>query len=367
MKSIQDYQFISSKYKSYIWRYFFDRRHRLSKFLIGYQKHELNTLLLLSIDKPAELSLFIGGNLKDLERIINTPVYNHYQVEKKKGGKRDIYAPDDELKKILKKLNYFLQAYYLCVKPNEVHGFVINPAYLGRKCNIVANASVHTNRKYVLNIDLKDFFSNISAQQVYKIFSSHFFNYSEQISIALTLLTTYEGKLPTGAPTSPVISNFVCFDLDSNLKQFAEQHALSYTRYADDITFSSDEPIIKNMISNIIRIIEENNFAVNYKKLRISTSNRKQTVTGITVNESVNVDRKLLKKVRAMLYDAQTNGIYDATQKHFKILGYVDKKYRIQFIDRLQGYINFVGQVTGTNSIHYLKFKRAIDGILESN
>src|SRR5690606_22088658 len=109
---------------------------------------------------------------------------------KKQKGKRRICAPDERLKIIQKQLNFFLQAYYLSVKPNEVHGFIINPKYLEGKCNIVENAKMHTGKKYVLNIDLKDFFPSISAGRVMEVFTSHFFAFNEQIATALTLLTT---------------------------------------------------------------------------------------------------------------------------------------------------------------------------------
>ena len=361
MNTFLELQAASNKYRKQVWRYFYGRKKNLSKYLEQYQNHELNALWLLSIEKPAELSLFLDTPFYCLERLINNPTYKFYQVEKKKGGKREIYAPNDELKKVQKKLNYYLQASYLCIKPEEAHGFVINPGYLGAKCNIVENARVHTHKKYVLNIDLKDFFSNISGKQVWSIFSSHPFNYNEQISTALTLLTTYEGKLPTGAPTSPVISNVVCLKLDAELKEFCSEHLLNYSRYADDLTFSTESPISDDILLDIINLIKNNGFFINEKKLRVRSSNRKQIVTGIIVNEKVNVDRTLLRKIRAMLHDFSRNGLHHATQKHFKLIGFVDKKYQVQFINRLQGYINFVGQVRGKSDSRYLSLMQSFD------
>jgi RNA-directed DNA polymerase len=361
MNTLLELQAASNKYRKQVWRYFYGRKKNLSKYLEEYQNHELNALWLLSIEKPTELSLFLDTPFYCLERLINNPIYKFYQVEKKKGGKRDIYAPNDELKKIQKKLNYYLQASYLCVKPEEAHGFVINPGYLGAKCNIVENARPHTQKKYVLNIDLKDFFSNISGKQVWGVFSSYPFNYNEQISTALTLLTTYEGKLPTGAPTSPVISNFICLKLDAELKDCCATHLLAYTRYADDLTFSSNNPISDGVLLDITNRIKNNGFVINEKKLRIRSSNKKQMVTGIVVNEKVNVDRTLLRKIKAMVYDLSKNGLRDATQKHFKLTGFADKKYQVQFINRLQGYINFVGQVRGKADTRYLSLKQSFD------
>ncbi len=349
--------------KSKIQNYFYRKSYPNKKWFEKFQKHELNTFYLLTIEEPRELCKFLNTSYYHLEKLINNPVYNNYTIKKKKGGERQISAPEEQLKKIQKRLNYFLQAYYLMIKPNEIHGFVVNPHYLGRRCNILENAKVHIGKKFVLNIDLKDFFPNISSMQVKQVFTSDYFRFNEQIATAITLLTTYESKLPIGSPASPVISNFICIQLDNTLKKFAEATGLTYTRYADDLTFSSNTEISNDTILNIINLIRKNNFEVNEKKLRLKTANRKQTVTGITVNEKANVDRKLLKKVRAMLHDLTKNGIDKATQKHFNLKSEVDTRHKEKFINRLKGYINFVGQVKGKEDLFYIKQKLAFDAI----
>jgi len=177
------------------------------------------------------------------------------------------------------------------------------------------------------------------------------------------LLTTYQGKLPTGSPASPVISNFICHQLDSDLKNFSYDNSLAFTRYADDLTFSSNNPISNDNVLDIINLIEKNNFRINEKKLRLQTSNRKQTVTGITVNQKINVDRKLLKKIRAMLHDLIANGIDIAAQKHFNIEGRIEEKLKSKFINRLNGYINFVGQVRGKQDDFYRRLKEKFDEV----
>ena len=336
----------------------------MSPLLEELSKHELSALLLLSFEKPTDLCRLLKTPFFDLEAIINNPVYLQYKIAKKKSGKREISAPDKTLKAIQKRINYLLQAYYVCIKPQEVHGFVINPGNVDPFCNIVNNAKVHTGRKFVLNIDLKDFFPGITARRVKEVFGSPMFNFNEQISTALTLLTTFDGRLPTGAPTSPVISNFVCQQLDKDLIGFSATHTRCYTRYADDLTFSSNETISDDLLLDIINLIIKNDFTINKKKLRIRSNNSKQSVTGITVNEKVNVDRKLLKKIRAMLHDLVTNGVDMATWKHLKIMpDKVDIKERGLFIHRLEGYINFVGQVRGKFDNMYLKFKSSFDTV----
>ena len=366
MNTVEEILSIAKANKSKLLKYFSGSSYHLGKKLEVLKKHELNALLLLTIEKPIELSSFLKTPFFKLEETINNPTYKHYSIPKKKGGTREIFAPSKNLKSIQKRLNYFLQAYYLCIKPNEVHGFVVNPHYLGTYCNIVGNAKIHTKKKYVLNIDLKDFFPSISARQVKNIFISEYFNFNEQIANALTLLTTFEGKLPIGAPTSPVISNFICLQLDSDLKAFCINNALAFSRYADDLTFSSDNQITNDNLLDIINLIKKNKFEINEKKLRLKTSNRKQTVTGLTVNEKVNVDRKLLKKVRAMLHDLTTKGIDNATQRHFNLKEEIETKHKAKFIHRLEGYINFIGQVRGKNDSLYSKQKAIFETVFPS-
>lgn len=317
---------------------------------------------LLHIKSASDLSQFLNIMFYQLEEIINNPFYKHLVIKKKRNGKRELFAPAKALKRVQKRLNCSLQHYYAEIKPEGIHGFTINAEKKDDYCNIVENAKPHVGKKHILNIDLKGFFSNISAHQVKQLFVSPFFGYNEHIATALTLLTTYRGKLPTGAPTSPVISNFVCFQLDVDLKTYCKMYGdLTYTRYADDLTFSSDLPISDQVISGIIAIIEKNDFQINEKKTRLRSFSKKQTVTGLVVNEKVNVERNFLKKTRAMLYDVTTNGIDAATRKHFNLKGIPDDKHRQFFISRLEGYINFIGQVRGKNDFLYLRFKEKFD------
>jgi RNA-directed DNA polymerase len=350
--------------KSKIQSYFYRKSASkvLPKNLQNFKKHELNALFFLSIETPIELCRFFKISIFQLEELINQPVYTTYTIKKKKGGLRQISAPEQRIKKIQKQLNYFLQAYYLMIKPAEVHGFVVNPHYRGTYCNILENAKPHIGKKQVLNVDLKDFFPSISSLQVKELFTSEIFNFNEEIAIALTLLTTYESALPIGSPASPVISNFICLQLDHELRNFAKENDLVYTRYADDLTFSSDTFISSDNILDIINLIKKNNFQFNDKKLRLKSSNRKQVVTGLTVNKKVNVDRALLKKIRAMLHDLSVNGIEKATQTHFKLKN-ADVHHKDKFINKLQSYINFVGQVRGKYDIIYIKFKTTFDAL----
>jgi RNA-directed DNA polymerase len=335
-------------------------RNCLSRPLFAFAKfpnHEKNAGFFLSISTPHQLCHFFKRPLSEFQEIINNPKYSDLVIKKKRGRKRQIHVPSNELKAIQKRLNFFLQAYYLCIKPEEVFGFVINPDYQEKQCNIKENALPHVGQKHLLNLDLKDFFSSISASAVKALFKSNYFKFEDQLATALTLLTTYEGKLPTGTPTSPVISNFICLKMDEALKSFSETHRINFTRYADDLSFSSNQPFSQDLIDRLIELISSHGFEVNPKKLRLKSSFRKQMVTGLTVNTKVNVDRKILKKVRAMAHDLSVNGIEHAASKHFNLSVPADTKAQEKFMNKLSGYVNFIGQIRGKDDKTYMKIK----------
>lgn len=366
MKQIERIKKLTKLNKKTIWKSHYQFKYLLARNIDNLDKHDLSGMFLLSIETPSNLLKFFQTTYLEFEQIINHPSYIHYTIPKKKSGNREIYAPQEDLKYLQIKLNYFLQGYYICIRPSfTVFGFVINPKYAGKVCNILENAKPHIKKKYVLNIDLKDFFPSISAKRVKELFMSDVFDFNEEIATALTLLTTYKGKLPIGAPTSPAISNFICLSLDKDLLKFSTLHNLTYTRYADDLTFSSNSQITSDHILDIINIIHDHQFKINEKKLRLQTSNQKQSVTGLTVNDQVNVDRKLLKKVRAMLHDLTTNGIDIATQRHFNLKTETSYELKGKFIHRLEGYINFIGQIRGKYDMLYMKQKQTFDEFFE--
>ena len=361
MNKFEEIILASKKHKELLWKnYAHDGLKRVYS-RIKNPKHEINATFLLSVETANELCALLKLNINEVERAMNYPLYLQFLIEKKNGDKRQISAPSPVLKRLQKHLNYFLQGYYLYAKPANVYGFVINPIYQGKTCNIAENARNHVGKKYVLNIDLLDFFNHIKSKQIKELFSSPIFDFTDEIATALTLLTTYKGRLPQGAPTSPVISNFICLQLDADLKQFTDEASLTYSRYADDLTFSSNTKIENDVVLDIINIIQKNQFRINERKLHQHSKNSKQTVTGVVVNEKVNVDRRFIKKTRAMLHDMIKNDVDVATKNHFKIDGEIDSKQRAFFIHRLEGYINFIGQVRGKNDFMYVRFKKEFD------
>jgi len=317
----------------------------------SFKKYEIKASQFLSVDSPIHLAYFFNTSLLTLSELINNPQYYSFAISKKKGGARFIEAPNNELKQIQSSINYYLQYYYLTIKPTNVHGFVISNYEHPKKSNIIENARLHIKSKYVLTIDLKDFFSSISSLQIYKLFSSELFDYKDNIAKALTFLCTYKGILPTGAPTSPVLSNLICLKLDTILQSFCNEHEITYSRYADDLTFSSNKVFSASITSDLKSLIEQHQFTINQKKIRLKTSNRKQIVTGLVVNHKVNINRKTLKLIRAILHDCKINGIEKAATNHFHLNEKPSVAIIEKFRNKLKGHINFIQQVRGNDSL----------------
>ena len=138
---------------------------------------------LLNIQSPSDLCRLLKCSFELLQQLILKADYTEFEIPKKNKSSRKIQAPTDELKEVQSKLNDLLQIYYYYwIKPQFVHGFVIRPKGETKMCNIVSNAQAHVGKKFVLNIDLKDFFSNINSKRVYELFSSNFFSYNDNIA-----------------------------------------------------------------------------------------------------------------------------------------------------------------------------------------
>lgn len=218
----------------------------------------------------------------------NEEFIKHAVLLKKSGDYRKIVCiKDDPFKHYLKLLAQFLYSWYSLHIPKSVHGFIKNRS-------IITNAQQHTQKKIVLNVDIKDFFNSISSAEVKRVFIS--IGFHANIAEALTRTITVNDALATGFPTSPTVSNIVCIIMDRVFESVCEKRGITYTRYADDLTFSSNDKILT--IKNIQEILGKFGFDINQKKTRIYRRGGPQYVTGLTV-----VDKKprLSKKLKRLL------------------------------------------------------------------
>lgn len=249
--------------------------------------------------------------------------YTKFTIPKKSGGVRVILSPSPRLKTLQKRLSNLLSKLY---KPDpSAYGFIVDRS-------IVGNAKSHIRRKWVFNIDLEDFFPTITFRRVRAMLIAPPYNLPPEVSSVIAHLTTVNGKLPQGSPCSPVLSNMICSSMDRELRILAMRHKASYTRYADDITFSfyvpekfvpEDIVLIEKTEDGISHhsakvgevlqsIVDSKGFIINQKKVRLQKSNEKQVVTGLVVNKKVNVDRRYIRKTSALINSIAVLGVEQA-------------------------------------------------------
>jgi RNA-directed DNA polymerase len=269
-----------------------------------------------------------------------------------------ISAPYTPLIQTQNQLNRSLKAVYYSYKPACAHGFIYKPTDVNETHNIASNALPHVAKKFVMNIDLEDYFPSIKASRVRKLFKSKYFQFNDDVALTLALLLTRNGSLPTGAPTSPVVANLITMPLDKELMKYCLINNIDYTRYADDLTFSTNEFIAAETIAQIKAIVVKHKFTVNEKKFRIQSAMRQQKVTGLVVNQKVNVDRKYIKQIRAMLHHTKTEGVSAACAKHYKLKDIPTREEVLQFAYRLKGMIEFVSMVRGKEDATVKRFKK---------
>jgi RNA-directed DNA polymerase len=323
---------------------------------------EREAYALLSIQEARHLCRYVDVPFHEIERCINAPRYNEIRLKKANGkGKRLLQEPSMSLKKIQRKLSVGLGAVYALIRPEQVHGFVRSSK--DERIGIVSNARAHIEGKFVLNMDLKDFFHGVSAKKVKEVLRSELFLFDDHLSAVIALLLTYQGRLPQGASSSPVLSNLVCIPLDEQLRILSIERGWTYTRYADDLTFSGTLPFSDEDLIVLRKVVEEQGFQVNHRKTRRKGIGRKQKVTGLVVNTKINVDRKLIRQVRAMLHDARMNGLNAAAFRHFKnAVSDPESKY----LNRLQGYISFIGMVRGKEDFLFVRQKAELKDIINN-
>jgi hypothetical protein len=279
--------------------------------------------------------------------------YKVFQISKKSGGTREICAPKRKLGNIQYLLNLLFR--YLYTPSASVTGFVE-----GR--SVVDNARMHVGHHYVFNIDLKDFFPSISQARVWARLQLAPFNFSKEVANVVAALCCHknaEGNknvLPQGAATSPLLANAVCDALDRKMEGVAKRFGLHYSRYADDITFSSMHNVYQEggeFRREIERIIREQGFTMNERKTRLQRTHQRQEVTGLTVNQKPNVGRQYISDLRWILHVWETEGYAKAYSKFYprykRSKGYI-KKGEPVMENVIGGKLNYLRMVKGENN-----------------
>lgn len=217
-------------------------------------------------------------------KVVNKTKFGNIQIENGECKKRTVYPSLHPLKNLQSNISSLLQSIQL---PDFAYGSI-----KGR--NNILNALQHVNNKYFFTVDLRDFFSNINRHQVYQaLVREHF---SPTVARIVTQLTTYNGKLPQGPPSSPVISNLVFVETGIRLQEFSQKHGIIFTSYLDDLTFSSTQ-CFKHLTSAILSIIKSGHFYPHSKKIKYKI--KCCEVTGIYVKDrQIFLPRKILYKAK---------------------------------------------------------------------
>ena len=321
-----------------------------------------------SLKNRRDIAVLLGyrydGLVYQLYKIPVEKKYETFFVPKKSGGLRTIHSPSQTIKHIQRRLNEVLQNVYTS-KP-VVFGFA-------KGKNIVDNANKHKKKNWVLNIDLDDFFPSINFGRVRGMFMHKPYNLPAEVATTLAQICCFNNSLPQGAPTSPIISNMICAQMDSQLQDLAWKHRCFYTRYADDITFSTtlhefpleiakaNSVLSVELGQELTSIIQQNGFEINHGKVRAFAYFQRQEVTGLTVNKFPNVRRKFVMQIRSMLHAWDKKGLQAAEDEHY---AQYDNKYRNpnskppSYKKVVKGKIDFLGMVKGSGDSKYSEFKQ---------
>lgn len=324
-------------------------------------------------DTPEELADWLHQPLNKVAWLVHRFTENrpesvqrshyHYQWQRKRsGGWRLIEAPKATLKavqqQILAEILNHIPAH------DAAHGFVA-----GR--SILTNAEPHVGQRVIVKLDLENFYPSVRFARVVAIFRG--VGYCREAAIWLARLTTsclpsnmplpggqatallpfLPRHLPQGAPTSPALANLSAYSLDVRLSGMARAFGATYTRYADDLTFSGSEELIRKLpvfVPFIQKIVADERFRVHREKRRVIRSNQRQTVTGVVVNERPNISRAEYDRLKAILTNCRRHG--PASQNH---------EGRLDFAAHLQGCIAHVRQLNPERGEKLLRLFRQID------
>lgn len=264
--------------------------------------------------------------------------YITFDRPKKSGGVRTISASQDSLKRIQRVLlDGLLSEKNL---PSHVHGCV-----KGR--SVVSNAEVHVNKELVINLDISKFFPSITFEMIERIFEDTY-NCDPETSELLTRLTTLDGSLPQGAPTSPYLANIASLEMDNQLMRICDEQVgrgnYHYTRYVDDITISGSNRLI-DLSDQFHSIVSAFGFKVNPEKTKFLRKSMRQKVTGMIVNEKVSIPKKLQRKLRQQLYFCEKYGVQDHCDR--------SGVSRQQFLRELRGLVSYLGMTKPDSAFEY--------------
>jgi hypothetical protein len=317
-------------------------------------QHQQQKTVFCSINRLSDLARLLRLDQRKLALLAERPHYRTFEIPKKDGGMRQIETPNDDLKRTLGLLNRYLQSVYLFEKSSAAYGFIVGIKNDDDRRNVVTNARKHLGKPYLLNIDLADFFHSITRERILKVFTEAPFHFKREVPDILADLCTYRERLPMGAPTSPVLSNLVCMDLDRDLSILANSLFWNFTRYADDMSFSSDAPITPDNLNTLRKIIQEAGFSLNEAKLKLSGPTDPKVVTGILLEDNdTTLDPSYLD-----LMEGEVQRLAEVMRAQNEA-GQLHTRWVEQLKQQIRGRIAFAGFVLKRKNDRFIDLKNA--------
>ncbi|GJM33929.1 MAG: hypothetical protein DHS20C18_29300 [Saprospiraceae bacterium] len=305
-------------------------------------------------------------NLKDLERLnfaINrirllslNPQYDVFKVPKPNGKTRLIEAPEVELKEVQKQFSNWLQCVYFLLQPKSVFGYIQRVKDVLPAKNILEHARQHLGAIYLLNVDFQDFFHQVSHTDLVRLLQRPPFRWTKKAAAILAKLFTRNGRLPMGAPTSPVLSNFAAIQLDLDMEKWAQKQGINYTRFVDDLSFSTkDQALTTAHLDQVKTICAKHQFVINPQKIKWYPPGVSKKVTGLVINETVDIDPSFYQELNRNLNRLQglsdVNAIVNQSRQNDL---YQDFKKEVQ------GMINFIGMIEGYGSQLFFDYRQKL-------
>ncbi len=314
----------------------------------------------------SRVSFLLNTSEFNLKRTLIRNTYSTFSIPKKRGGLRKISVPCPRLARIQKIFaDQLLIDYRSWMEDKkedtffQLASFSLNER--GGYSPIMSNANPHIGKPYLLKLDIKDFYASIKGNHLIPLFKNHL-NVNDEVAYLLTLLCTKNNNLPTGAPTSSVVAELFMHEFDRRVLARIDQFKCTYTRYADDISISSETKMHHKAVANFIQgELDAFDLKLNQEKTLFLGPNQAKYVTGIKVNEKFNIDRKYIRNLRAILHNWEREGCHAASIRYFSknqnLRLRLNQSTKQTFKNSLKGKIDWVGQVRGWKDEVYLKLR----------
>jgi RNA-directed DNA polymerase len=310
---------------------------------------------LLRLQTVQELCVLVGQPEHLLQLLAAMPPYNEFTVQKRDGSPRFIEDPQPRLKAVLRSLNSYLQAVYYFDKPDASYGFITMPKDdPAPPRHIVTHAERHLGCQWLMNIDLEDFFHQVTTADLADRLANPPFQFDDAVVELLARLTSYKGRLPMGSPTSPVLSNLVFQPEDRSLETWAEANGWRYTRYADDLTFSSDSEITPVHFMQTIHLLENHGYRVHPRKRRLCGPDDVKSVTRLVLAaDAVQLPEDFHNELNDLIEDLRR------TTRVQHRMGEVEPPWLVKYRQRVQGMVGFAQHVLGDHDEDFHKIRNA--------